>query len=300
MKMMKILIKILITILIISFILWNRILRERLEINIDSIAFTNVYIVILSMLILSHSIILLSNLRVLLNLIDKESWISNLFINKLIKKCEEILNYPKDVVNILALKYPLLRNPLRIITSYFAVYINYPKIIVILLIYLPRIIVTFTFILDIFIFHNFNYFYKSLILLLIPVILKSFLYIVFFQTKNGKEFYEAHLNIQYAPGGVIINIKKEAPNIENALTYEQMKLKSEIIYDNWIICTRLLSYINSIEFQEKLFKPYVSLFVSGSFIIGWLYIFYSSFNIALLYPLLCIFDPIEPFSGLFI
>src|ERR1700754_5289964 len=128
MKLMIILIKILITILILSFIFWNRLLRERLEINIDTISFTSLYLVILGVLILSHIIILLSNLRILLNLIDKGSWISNLFINKLLKKCEEILNYPKDIFNILALKYPLLRNPLRLITSYFAVYLNYPKV----------------------------------------------------------------------------------------------------------------------------------------------------------------------------
>lgn len=50
--------------------------------------------------------------------------------------------------------------------------------------------------------------------------------------------------------------------------------------------------------SPKINKALIS--ITFIYLVTWLYIFYSSFNIALLYPLLCIFDPIEPFSGLFI
>ena len=111
-------------------------------------------------------------------------------------------------------------------------------LLVFLFIYLPRLIVSLTFLVDIFHFNKFDYFYKVLILLIIPIIFQAILGIF-------RQAYDLNLN---KFNQVALVYQNEFLSVLQVGT----KTNEEIIRENF--------QINSFEeFKEKFFDPLTML-----------------------------------------
>lgn len=165
----------------------------------------------------------------------------------IVKHIQELLqslsNIPKKAYDFIAGRHHILRFYPQHLTSYAVVYINYPKVIFITFLFMPRVITMLMFLLDIFYYNRF----QSIPLLLI----KIYLYMIYFQCEHEKDFYAKHLDFEYLTQGIRISIKREPPNIIDALNYDEMLRFSNHIINTWIICKHILRYIKTITDTEN-------------------------------------------------
>lgn len=273
----------LITILIVIIILWNRVLRVRLPIAIEDLKFTHIalFLVIISVIFCAISII--SSVNTLMgnnisNFILFENLLNYKPFNSLVNIINFIRNSPKQVYNYLADNYINFKTIIELPASYLAVYACYPKTIIFFFIFLPRIFVASAFLLDVIYFHFFFLFYKTLILLLIPLITQCYIYMILFYSENNLEFVLLYITIEYHTNGLSFILKTEPPKIKYALTKEKMKEKQYYFINLWRICTVLKRYTELLYDAESFFRPYVLLYTSSCFLIGWLYILITVFN----------------------
>ncbi len=212
-----------ITITVISFLFWNRITRERLPLDVQTLEPDLLYNIIIFSLLLFNFLLILRSIKAFFDIKERTTIISKILKSKFIRYFLTLLafivNSPKELSNYLAKNFQFGRRQLRLLTSYFAVYLNYPTILCALFIWLPRIIVAHMFLIDVFYYGKFYYFYKSLWLLLVPFILQMYLDLVLLQSQDGKEFAELHLiKIPSPDGGIFLKLNLNS-NHEDSLTF---------------------------------------------------------------------------------
>ncbi len=271
---MKILIRLVLASLIIVFILWNRLLRIRTPGPIENIGVTKVGVLLLVCFVILCLISIIININVIVNGMAASSTITKLFPN-ILKPINMFMDSPKYIYNYVADKLINLRNIIELPASYLAVYFCYPRLIVALLILLPRVVVATCFLLDITYFHYLHHFYKLLVILIIPLITTCYIHMIYFHGLNHIEFAELYLDITYANCGLAFNLKAAPPQIKDALTIGQMKSKFLYMIDSWRINTVLKRYAELLYEAEGVFKPYVSVYTSTCFLIGWSYLLFT-------------------------
>lgn len=272
-----------ITILIIIFILWNRLLRIRLPIAIEDLKFTYITLGLLVFSIIFCIISIIFSLNTLRVNSNNFSVLENLLkykpFNYLANCINAIKNSPKKLYNYLADSYINFKPIIELPASYLAVYVCYPKTIIFFFVFLPRILVATVFFLDVVYFHFFFLFYKSLIFLLIPLVIQCYIYMILFYSENNLEFTLLYLNIEYHQNGLSFTLKPEPPKIKYALTKEKMKEKHHYLVNLWRICTVLRRYTELLYAVDNAYRPYVILYTSSCFLIGWLYILIHYLNL---------------------
>lgn len=287
--MMRTLIRVIITLLIIIFIFWNRLIRERVpkDLNVIISHSNNIFILIITILILINCLSLLLSFKHFIYKDKEATFIQKLFNITIIKKFKNIINYimntPRELYEEISDRYNIFTKEIEMSASYLVAYYNSTRnqyIFLIALIYLPRIIVVTTFIIDIFFFNKFHYFYISVTLLVIPLITKIYLHMVFWQSKLMYEYSEFFLDITPTPDGVIINLKKTPVRDK---TIKWMIEKFDVLCDFWHIGTKLNNVHYWITVKDEKIAPYITLYTSLCYIIGWSYILYLIIN-TYLYP----------------
>ncbi len=268
-----------ITFLIFSLIIWIRVIKQRETLNLENILFNIFLASVITSFILINLTQLVVSLKTLGLVTKKNSalltkLLSYNFIEKIKDIVSKIANAPKELYEQLDdTKFPLpfLHTQLA---SYIAAYIKYYRLLTFLLIFLPQILVVNVFLIDITYFHQLKFFYKSLILLLIPLLTKCYFFITHSSNLGARNFWELHLEITKYPNGINVTLKNEAPIGDNMLTLTAMRENYEFICNSWYICNKLVEYFNNIyQFHDK-FQPYIRLYTSLIYIIGWSYYLY--------------------------
>lgn len=266
-------ISILFAIIYILFLFWNRLFRSRLPKTLDGI-YTTYQVTVFILLLLLSIFMIIYTLKSLLH--KQKKGIIKLYIEKILNSTSGyffityVLNAPKILYEWLY-QYITIRS----FIEKFGVKIwnmdpyKYCKHLI-FIIYFIRIFVCIIFIIDIIYFNKFDYFYKSLLLLLVILTLRCCIFILKDLSAKNKLYIEKEFLI------IEVNENKDGFYAEPKEQYK------EIFNDNQInkLTTTWIAYLANCMFADKFYeyddhyKKYIDLICYSIYTIGWGYILY--------------------------
>ena len=260
-------------------ILWNRVLRERLPRILDG-NYEPYQMFVFVLLLFTSLFSIIISIKNILNipLEPKNKYIIKFIELELVKKIsyyiyEYILKAPEhagiwffNTINII----DYIRD--------FGCFIwkqdpyKHTKILVYSM-YIIRIFVSIIFLIDVLIFHQFFYFYKIAILLIIPVLFKIFLFVIKDSSEFNRKYYTEHY--------IVVESNKEINKFEIDFHPSYKGDTSEAKLDHlgriWFYFLANCMFVDHIKDYENATKYYISLMCNTLYIIGWLYIIYTFF-----------------------
>lgn len=274
--------------------LWSRLLYVRVP--KDLIIFTKekhlVYIVIISIVLFLF--LLLNVLKKLLKFESK----NNSFFIPYIKKltATNVVVTLKYIYNTYILQAPL--HVVELILQYMNIgyYIERPTLyilkkmihknkiyLVLIMKFIPKIIISTLFITDILYFCKLNYFYKALVLLLLPLFFTFYTMITEKIALINLEFFGSHLQKKTSneTGFDEYFFANQMPNIDNAI--DIVKHQHDYALLNWVVSNydiygNIYNFIQNIKVAETKANPYVNLYIFSCYLSGWLYIYFHYIN----------------------
>jgi hypothetical protein len=254
-----------------TFLLWNLFFRLRLP--KDLYDFDNPFLV----LILCGMLIgLLITLKQLLGIeLNPKSKISNFYLQNIKEGPKAVYNYiiHNPYFNISF----IIEIPIYKLVQLFAG--KSKAIIYIITNTLPRIFTVSIFIIDIFVFHHVKFFYYSLILLGIPLIINAYRYIIETVSDMNNIFLLSHLQevLPKESGYTTYKLADETPSIEGAINLEGRQNDHALL--SWFVShydtySNIKNFILRIKDVENLIKPYENLYVYGFYVLGWGFLIY--------------------------
>jgi hypothetical protein len=256
-------------ILLVGFLIWNRLIRSR-----DIVDFVNTKPIYFLSLIINVLIIsfLMYQIFCILNIKLKIKFSSISLFAKFTQKLNSVINdIFKITFNYIFYNIPKvfsLGDKLYKLGSYLYdnIYLNklWLNLIVISFSVLPKVIVSLLFFYDVFIHQQLNLFFKSLILLIIPLFFSVFLYTLKdFSYTNRKIIQTQHLDItKMANGNAVIKAKVEFKSQAQFKEYADM----------WNKFGSILIFSGATQDLVIKYSLYVNLFCYLIYLIGWLYI----------------------------
>jgi hypothetical protein len=276
---MKISTKILITVFLIMFILWNRLIRMRLPRNLDDFTLFGLIIVFLLVLLFFFLTI-----KLVFELIEKQNknnmidrFFEYSFIKNILMFVKNIANAPKDAYNYFADNYDYFTRYIELSASFITVYFPYSRVLVMFFIFLPQILVATVFFYDVMFVYYLETFYNSLKFLLIPIGFKCYIHMVSFHATTFINYIEAHMDIIPGEKGLYFKLKTSSPQIENALSLSEMKIKFSWFVSTWRINNTLKNFSEAIYQEEYKYVKYIKIYTVICYLSGWLYILIYNF-----------------------
>jgi hypothetical protein len=284
--MIKLIFKFFLTCLFISFIIWLRLIRERLPVEITVLCSKTLFVTLLVIFLFLRFITLYNIIRSLFfPNYETNLWVIKFlnlyFVNKTLEALAFITNAPKETYNYFADMYNLGNNYLIGSTLYLRSLLfnrldNYGIIILSTLIYIPRIVVALCYFTDVIYFHQFSNLYKVIWLLIIPVITHAYLYMCKSLCQGYIDYAELFLDIKpYGEGddaGYKLYLKETAPlhpYVKRSLGW--MHKNYSFITGRWITGTQGVNFIKEVEIRNKVCSEYISLITLPLYISGGLY-----------------------------
>lgn len=263
--------------LFLTFILWNRFIRERLPrdlyIHVYSLRFFITIIILLGLfvlLILSIKNIFSVETKSFLGVLLKNKYIAYIYNDIIVPIIEGPKQIYKWLYNFIEISF--LIEPIHKIFFEFNIY-NYCKYILLFL-NIWRIIFVICFMLDVFYFQKFHYIYKIIYILIIPLLSNFILFMIDHHAKSL---------VEYLSTFVIIGFSEEEKGftIEKNPSYKK-DLKDDIIinfgelYINAQYTAKTFIHLN--ELKENV-KNYLNIFFTTLYLIGWSFCLYISFSL---------------------
>lgn len=258
----------------IIFIFWNRLFRLRLPRILDG-NYTDIQLIAFTLIFFSCLFILIHSLHKLFS--KKQTSIFKYYINYILETriskfiIKYIINAPKHLYDLLY-EYITIRpfiEKIGVKVWNMDPY-DYCKPIL-FTIYSIRIFVCIIFIIDIIYFQKFNYFYKSLILLLIPIIFKTSIYIIQDMSKKNKAYIEKEFLI------IEVNETRDGfyadPHEKHKDNMSDNQLN--ILSISWVAYLANCMFTDKIDELDNIYKKYVDIICYGIYTIGWGYILYT-------------------------
>ena len=268
--------KIGIAIFMMSFIIWNRILRERSPQIFSKLENKNALLVISFFCCCAFLFLLLRELD---KFVKRPQQSKNL-LEKLMQHhaVQNIVTILKNyTVNTPIHAYETLTGNLSLAkylelpASYFTAYFCYPKLFVWMFYLFPQILVAIIFCIETIYLNQKIFFFKALILLVIPLLAKAVIYIFESYSTRRLKSYEEFLDITYEAEGVYINLKPPALLPQN-IPLELIVNKYNLLYQYWYIYKEINTFMQSIKRYNEKTEPYVRMFIFMCFFSGWFYL----------------------------
>lgn len=274
--MHKTLIKIFSATLFITFIIWNRVLRERLNFSLKDIDLTCLKIVILITLIMYFSIIIFLNIKKLLYVQKKSKIIEQIFdrfyVNKLISYVKEyVTESPQYLYEILTQNIRLTITNNTLIYNYIMKFKN-PHIIGLGLWHIPQVIIATTFLVDILYYHQLKYFFVSLNLLTIYIITRVIWFILEYHTRRNLDDCYDYLTVTYLPEheNYAINLKSVNQFPINGLSFKEACYQYEHLISKLTLNNHINLRLRNFDGAKNYYNPYFQIYTSLCFLIGWI------------------------------
>jgi len=266
--------------IIILFIFWNRFLRDRE--NASLISIPNELLIILDIsIILFFVVIFYINIKrvtknnkqsKLMIKVLQYSFVQNILFNlrEYIFKSPEFLY--EEVTRGRDLE-PYLEKP----ASYFTVYCNYPRMIVICFIEIPFLIVAVVFLVSNVYFHNITIFFKSLVILIPMLLMRVWLFIVIsYSTRRLNHVYQ-FITATYINSTQQFKLELKPDNqlpTTPEFPIDRIKAQFPVLCNFWEIYSSIYSFMKRIESYRNQYDPYIQIFTSLCYIIGWIFIIF--------------------------
>jgi len=261
---------------IIGFIVWNRFIRVRLP---KEILATDSTLIILSVICLCLCFLFLFLSNILLTEYknkNKESWINkiillvnnkyyyNKFINFIINR---VIQAPIFVYNEIY-KRVFMRPLIEYVGTHLSTKLsNYKKIFYFIVFVIPKMIVSVCFLIDVAIYKEFFYFYNSLGLLIIPLILNVVLFIIKHHAIRQRDRIEYFFVFEETETKVYISFQPH-------LTTEERKFGLKIDSESWYFLNKTFIFIEDFVTQITEIKYFydfkVNVIYYGMYFVGFL------------------------------
>ena len=244
-------------------------LPKELFLNLNNnINFALLLIIIIG-IIISLSVISV-NLYLLFNLQIKQN-----FVNRAFSTIQEYFNRAffevyKLIINLIPQKYDKI--PL-LVKNFYNIFGNRAEETFVIIVYIIRFIIVISFLIDIFLFFRFNYFYKALTLLLIPICVNVLFFILTDYSKNLGEL-QASLVIKNGE----FDKNGEVTSIEYSLTPENKGLNLNYIVEQYKLCLALSQYLLYYNMVLRYVSIRGNLLIYCLYLLGWLFILYKNFT----------------------
>lgn len=277
----KILIKYLCAILIISFVLWTRFVRDRANSKLFFNIPVEIYIILNTFLITYFCFIFYKNIKEILGIKKQISFFQIKLIKKIINIIEEYIIKSPDLLYTEITKNINMRFILEKPASYFTAYCYYPKTIILLFLELPLIIVSTAFLIEIIYYNKLYYFYISLLFLIPVFFMQLWLFIVETYSKRRLDHLALFLNIFYIKNEnryqIMLKPDDQLP-IDDTFTIPQIKEKFVVFCDFWQIYSKIFSFMKHLESYRKKYHPYIQIYTSFCYIISWSFVLYFTIS----------------------
>jgi len=266
---------------IILFILWNRLLRIRFEQTISFEGFTKYAIFILFLSIISgisayyHIWKLINPLTQQIPFSFFESKLGYLFKNPkiiLISRyiIKNIIKSPENLYYWLYSKVKLRPFVDKWGNYYVSVMTKHITMVYVICIILPRMLTLFFFLYDIFVLQTFNYFYKSLILLIIPMIFNFFNFVIYDLATANMAFLSKYWDFK------IINNKVHIYYLQVSepedIKYQE-SLDDDSIFFYWDLYSKFITYSTKIRSLQAKYNHLISSIYFSLYSFGFSYTF---------------------------
>lgn len=211
-------------------------------------------------------VILITNLKIILKISDNANKLTFIFefLSKFIDNSLQsffgfIVSLYKDI-------YDLISNFSKTFYDFWHIY---PEYHLLFIIYFVRLIILLIFLMEVFISFKLDYFYKSLILLCIVLIIKVIIFVLRDFASNV-EFLQEVLIIEDL--GINEETQEPVTNYKLKSGYEDNDLR--YLAEQFILCNKLSGYLEMYDKYNKFFTPKFNIIIYSLYLIGWLYIFY--------------------------
>jgi len=257
---------------IILFIIWNRFFRVRDNISTTFHIPIELFILFDICLIFFFLFVFYTNIKKILNYNKR----SKIFNYKIIVKIREfiqeyVINSP-EFIYIQLTKNKDLKPFLELPGSYFTVYCNYPRIITIVFLILPLIIIATCFLFANLFYSDLTIFFKSLILLIPMLFMRLWLFILTSYSNRRLIHVYQFINVSYVESEkqFKLHLKEDnqLPNIDN-FPIEKIKQQFPVLCNFWEIYSKIYSFMKDIDTFHISCMPYVQVYTSVCYIIGW-------------------------------
>jgi hypothetical protein len=283
-------ISILIGLLYVLFILYNRLIRERLPRNI-LLDYNNLILLSYFLLFFTSLFIIIFYIREILKIKAKFRILNKLIEIPIMEKifrlgADMVINYilkgPKNLYEFLY-KRIKIRPIIDIICKKICDWDLNENIIFLYFILIYKYIFIFTiaviFSIEVFYFSYFKYFYKSLLYLLIPLLIDLFLFIIYNLADKNKNVIEEWINFPVNEKGDGFNMRLNIENKDNPLLQingdEKILLETiHFHYTTWYRYLYSKMTIDNFYTIEKKYKPFMYIIIYSIYGIGWGYILY--------------------------
>ena len=250
------------------FILWNRLLRERIPRILDN-NYTQFQLIIMCCVAVISLIMMCYYLRKILNIQIKENSIIIKIFNM---PCLQIITnfFYQYILNAPLNTYEFLYKYVRIvnIVQFIGAKIwnmdpyKYPMHVFCFLMSL-RIIVVLVFIFDVLYFRELDLFYKTLLILFVPLVINSILFIIKNTSKKNRDYI------------VLTHVKITSNQEKNGFVAEpvnNVSLTEEEIYawyNTWICHTANCMFVDKIQEIQDYYGKFVMFIYYTIYTIGW-------------------------------
>lgn len=252
---------------LIIYTIYIRVFIIRLPKGLYIITNNQINIGLLLLIIISFFItlfIIYANFIILSNKITKESY----FSEYILKITEIIENALYECYIFIGSRFNDPYNKISYLVQKFYKYFqNTSETFFLFLLYIIRIIILISFLIDVFLYFRLDLMYKSLYLLCISLLIK----ILFFMLKDFSG------NLEEAQSYLII--EEQSINPDNNLPLTSYSLKKEfkdldLAYHvgQFILCSKITGYLKIYDRYAKFFTPYFNIIIYSFYLLGWLYI----------------------------
>ena len=195
------------------------------------------------------------------------------FLQEMISQLQDLIeNALREVLNVIA---NLKKNSDEFIFSIAKRFYNFfgtrNEILLLLISYSIKTIIVFAFLFDVLFLFELKYFYKSLILLCIPISINILLYLLRDFTTNLKEA-ESFLSIKETSIDAVTGEPHYSFNIADEYLKDNLDLQYHIDY--FIICSKLTGYLEVYDFLASYYNARFNIIIYGLYLSGWSYVLF--------------------------
>jgi hypothetical protein len=261
-------------IFIISFIIWNRFIRVRLPKEILADGSLAEILGVTCLFLLFLILFLYSFNKILPRKKNKESWVNkiilyisnNYYLNRILSFIiNRVIQAPIFVYNEVY-KRVYMRPVIEYIGPRISAKLNnYTKVFYFILFVIPKMIVSICFFIDVIIHKEILYFYNSLVLLIIPLVLNVVLFVIQHHAVKQRERIEYFFVFEETETKIYISFQPY-------LTTDEREFGLTVDCDAWYLfnktCIEIENFVNQINEIKNLYKYEINIFYYGIYLIG--------------------------------
>ena len=237
---------------------------------VENLTIKYIFILFVLISIFTSCLIIKTYIYILL----QKSLSDNIFTKIGIKMHEMIENAISEAFSAIVNNMPNHVNYIsKLCEQFYQLFGTRPETFFLFILYLIRIIILITFLIDVFFYFQFNYMYKAFNLLIITLLIKILFYILRDYASNVEELK------------LILVITDKGVDLETGLPVTSYQFNDEYkdkIDDlkyhiqQFILCNKLSGYLDNYDRYTAFFAPYINIFIYSLYLIGWFYILYCN------------------------